>query len=336
MNLSFERIKEITTGAVRIINAENGISFLRFTEAQESAYKSRSESFWKRSFCTAGTKLLFRTNSTKLSIKVSTSSLNTRAYFSFDIFSNGKPVGYLDNFSHSFLPDDYTSAEFLYGEFKKSFELGSGEKTVCIHFPWSVKVVLHELSLDDNAFIKPIKPNKKLIAFGDSITQGYDALRPSNRYISKLADYLGAEETNKAIGGDRFFPELAELPDSFSPDYVAVAYGTNDWNCTKRSDFQINCKAFFDALIKNYPEAKIIAITPIPRANMAEARPYGDFRNLYGDILSAASPYHNITVINGFELIPQNTSLFADRILHPNDEGFELYFKNLIKKIKNL
>ena len=50
MNLSFEEIKEITTGAVRITTEENGMAFMRFTKEQEELYKLRSENFWKRSF----------------------------------------------------------------------------------------------------------------------------------------------------------------------------------------------------------------------------------------------------------------------------------------------
>lgn len=333
MNLSFEQIKNITTGAVRIVNGDNGISFLRFTEEQENAYKTRSENFWKRSFCTAGIKLLFRTNSRKLLIKTFALSGIARNFFSFDVFVDGKLVGYLDNFSHAELPKDYVDSDFESGEFLKTFELGSGEKTVCVHFPWSVQAVLREFSVDDNAFIEAIKPCKKLLAFGDSITQGYDALRPSNRYIAKLADYLGAEEINKAIGGDRFFPELANLPDAFTPDYITVAYGTNDWNSIERDIFKNNCTKFFNALSKNYPKTKIFVITPIWRANLNAPRPYGDFKNLYNDIVDATIPHRNITVINGFEFVPKDISLFSDSVLHPNDNGFNFYYSNLIDKI---
>ena len=72
MNLSYEQIREITLGAVNVVNGNEGISFLRFTEEQQSLYAERTENFWKRSFCTAGIKLSFRTNSKNLSIKIIT------------------------------------------------------------------------------------------------------------------------------------------------------------------------------------------------------------------------------------------------------------------------
>ena len=97
------------------------------------------------------------------------------------------------------------------GEFSRNFALGGGRKSVCIYLPWSVIVEIEELSIDDTAYITPIKPSKKLIAFGDSITHGYDALRPSNRYVAKLAEALDAEEINKGIGGEIFFPASMAL-----------------------------------------------------------------------------------------------------------------------------
>lgn len=60
-------------------------------------------------------------------------------------------------------------------------------------FPWSVRASVKELSIGDNALIEPVKTEKKLLAYGDSITQGYIALRPSSMYTSKLADFLNAE-----------------------------------------------------------------------------------------------------------------------------------------------
>ena len=44
----------------------------------------------------------------------------------------------------------------------------------------------------------------------------------------------------------------------------------------------------------------------------------------------------NITVIEGIDLVPHDTSLFSDKFLHPNDKGFDYYVNNLYKKLKEL
>jgi len=338
MKLNCAQLREIATGAVRVEEEDGGIRFYRFTKEQEELYERTCNYFYKKTLTTAGIKLLFKTNSEKLFLDILV-EWGARGvpyhYFSIDIFADGKTVGYLDNFSDMMpLPQDYTDAHCPFGEFSKSFDLGSGTKLLCIHLPWSVKNLIKEISIDDGAFIEPVKPQKKLLAFGDSITHGYDALRPSNRYISKLAEMLGAEEYNKAIGGEAFFPELAELKDSFEPDYITVAYGTNDWNGTDEKTLKKNSKAFYENISKIYPHSKIFAITPIWRKDMHEERECGAFEDVEKHIKEAVKGIKNIVVISGFNFVPKEEKYYADLRLHPNDEGFSHYYKNLYNEIK--
>lgn len=336
MNLNLSQIRDITTGAVRIEEIDNNIHFYRFTKQQEELYKNRSDDFYKKTFATSGIKICFHTNSQTLFLRTEITGGSSRSYFAFDVFVNGVKIDTLDNFSDIDIPQNYTTLNFPLGEFSKEFNLGVGEKEVCVYFPWSVKVILKEFIIDDNSFIKPVKPNKKMLCFGDSITHGYDALYPSNKYITKLADMLNAEEYNKAIGGEIFFPELAATREDFEPDYITVAYGTNDWNKCSKEELTHNYKDFLCNLSNNYPNAKIFVITPIWRKDMNESRLFGDFKSVGEIIQKQTAAFSNISVIQGFEFVPQNEDLFADLRLHPNNEGFEYYFENLSKHIKDI
>lgn len=336
MNLNLSQIKNITTGAVRIEEIDNAFHFYRFTKHQEELYKNRNTSFYLKTFSTSGVKMRFRTNSQSFFLNVDTSSGNTRSYFAFEVFVNGEKIDDIKNFCESELSGDYTAAQFPFGNFSKKFHLGTGEKKVLIYFPWSVKATIKELIIDDNSFIKPVKPSKKMLVFGDSITHGYDALYPSNRYISRIANMLDAEEYNKAIGGEIYFPELAEENEPFEPDYILVSYGSNDWNRSTKEDLAQNCKEILCNLSNHYPKAKIFVITPIWRKDMNESRPFGDFRSVGEIVEKQVVEFKNASVIHGFEFVPQNVDLFADLRLHPNDKGFEYYFQNLSKHIKDI
>lgn len=334
MKEHFEQIASVCLGAVRASETDRGIRLYRFTEEQEALYRQRSEGFYKKSFATAGMKLLFETDSETLFLKVNVSAGGSpRRYFSFDVAVNGEIIGYLDNFSGEVLPKDYTQVQLPLGEFSRNFALGSGKKNVCIYLPWSVIVEIEELSLDEGAYITPVKPSKKLLAFGDSITHGYDALRPSNRYVARIAEALEAEEINKGIGGEVFFPELAKACDGFSPDYITVAYGTNDWSGTEEGDFKERCFAFYEALSRNYPEAKIFAITPIWRKDYQAETAFGSFGKVAEDIRAIVENFENITCICGYDFVPHEEKCFGDLRLHPNDEGFEHYAHNLGRQI---
>lgn len=336
MRLSFEQIKEIATGAVDTHIEDGMLHLRRFSSEQMELYRQSNKSFYKKAFALSGMKLLFKTDSKNLFMKFKTEESTTRKYFSFDIFVNGNPVDYIDNFSHMEIPQMYANMDMPLGDFSKNIYLGEGEKTVCVYLPWSVKVLFEEISVDDNSFIESVKPEKKLLVFGDSITQGYDALRPSNRYITRIADLLCAQEYNKAIGGEKFFPELAELKEAFVPDYILVSYGSNDWFHRDVETFKVKCKGFFENLVKSYPNTKIFAVTPIWRKDMTEERIFGDFKTVDPLIRNAVKDIENISVISGFDFVPKEEKYFADLRLHPNDEGFKYHVKNLSEEIKAL
>ena len=336
MNLNLSQIREITLGAVRVEKIENDVYFYRFTAQQEELYKNRDDDLYAKTFATSGVQIRFKTDSQYLFLKTQVSKASSRGYFAFDVFADGKKIGSLDNFSDVSLPQDYTKLSLPYGEFSKKFELGVGEKEVCIYFPWSVMATIKELSVDDGAFVMPIKPSKKTLCFGDSITHGYDALYPSNKYITKLCNMLDAEEYNKAIGAEIFFPELAAAKEDFEPDFITVAYGTNDWSHCTKEEFIQNCSKFFYNLNKNYPNSKIFAITPIWRKEMHEEREFGRFEDGAPIIEKEASVYDNVSVISGFDFMPRDENMYADLRLHPNDKGFECYFDALSKNITEL
>lgn len=333
MKLNIEQIREITTGAVRITEEQDGIHFYRFTKAQEEMYRNVSRDFFVKSQATAGVRMEFLTDSKTLEIKTNISSGSSRKYFAFDVFVNGELNGHLANFNEEDVTEDYLSVEYEQGNFSKTFSLGEGEKTVSIYFPWSVAAVIEELIVDDGAFVMPTKEKKKLLVYGDSITQGYDALRPSHRYASRIADAFGLEEVNKAIGGEVHRVALAEEKDDFTPDYIMVAYGTNDWSKCPKADVKEKCEGFYKALCTNYSDTPIFTIAPIWRKDEDSYHDFGKFHEMEELIRETVKPYKNITVISGYDFIPKEEKYFSDKRLHPNDAGFEHYFHNLYKEI---
>ena len=332
--LSNEQIKSLMTGAVDFEETSGSIIPYRFTKAQRDVYLSNDD-FYSKSHSSAGIKMRFKTDATNICLKVSFSRGSSRTYYSFDVYSNGNLVGFLDNFTGVKIPKAYAKIECPWDDVCKSFELGNGIKEVCILFPWSVSVHISEIVLEGATFAEAIKNDKTFLVYGDSITQGYDALRPSNRYMTRIVDYFGFDEISKAIGGEIFNPDLAKEKDDFIPDLIYVSYGSNDWNKTTYDEFKINCRGFFENLKNNYPDVNIIAATPLWRKEITEKRPFGEFSKVEEYIYQISNNIGNMKVISGFNLVPHNEEYFADLRLHPNDKGFELYFENLKNIFKN-
>lgn len=321
MKLTLEQIQSITLGTMRVWEEEGLVCFQRFTQQQMEMYKERNLDFYKKAHSTAGVKLQFKTDSEHLSLKVQIVPGSSRTFFSVDVFVDSKLIGAITEEQERYL-----------GEFSGEFSLGKGEKTVTVHLPWSVGAKIQELCLDEGACIAPARPAKTLLMYGDSITQGYDAKQTSMRYATKLAEFLNAEEHNRAIGGEVFYAPLAQL-EELSPDYITIAYGSNDWNRVSRADFTEQCSTFIQTVSEKNPQAEIFVLTPIWRKDLREERAFGRFEDVETILRTCCEGLSNVKVIRGFDFVPKDESYYADLYLHPNDEGFRHYVENLCKAI---
>ncbi len=325
MKLTLEQIKSITLGAVDIWEENGLVCFCRFSKEQMEMYRVKNPDFYKKAHSTAGIRLSFRTDSRTLSLGLETEPGSSRKYFSVEIFADAKFVGAITEEQERYL-----------GDFSGEFALGEGEKTVTVYLPWSVGAKIAKLCLDDGAFIQPVRPEKTLLIYGDSITQGYDAKRTSLRYAGKLTEFLEAEEHNRAIGGEIFDAQLPKLEAEICPDYVFVAYGTNDWSKAPRERFQEQSREFIKTVSEKYPQAEIFVLTPIWRKDLHKETAFGDFADVEKELRDACKDLSNVKVVYGFDFVPKDESYYADLYLHPNDEGFVHYAENLCKEIGKL
>lgn len=339
MKLSFEQIKSAAQGALWLEERADGIIFHRYTKAQEEDYSKLYEGKCKKIFCPAGVRLEFKTDSQSLFLKVNASVGTGCNFFMIEVMADGKRIGTLGNIEDDtklFEENgaDLPSDTFCLGEFQKGFTLDKGEKTVRIYMPWSVVVVLEELCLDDDAAFTPVKRPRELLMFGDSITQGYHTRYPSCSYASRLTDALGVEAINKGWGGDRFYPILIREREEFTPKYITVAYGTNDWRNRTKEDFEENCAEFYKRLSEQYKDSRIFAVSPIWRKDNYLETKMGQFSYAADFIEKTAASLKNVIFIRADEFMPHDDTLYADRRLHPNDRGFETYFNALYAAIK--
>ncbi len=329
MKLNLEQIKIMTQGAERIVESDGAVQFFRFSEEEMQVCGGSNE------LCTAGVQMEFRTDADGLTITGQTrEAYPIRSFFSFDVFVNGACVGYIKNFDEDESKCIYADKKFPVGEFAGEFDLGAGDKCVRIVFPHSVISEIKQIEFKNATYVEPVKKDKKIIMYGDSITQGFDALHPSQTYAMRAANELGAELINKGIGGAPFLPELAEVPNDAEPDYVTLAYGTNDWNSVEPDEFERSCRRFVQAVVRNYPRARIFAITPIWRADFEQQKKFGAFHHVERIIKKVCAELDNVTVISGWELVPHESACFGDGKLHPNGEGFAYYARRLMKKMQ--
>lgn len=334
MILDISSLERLTRGVVKIENKRGAFQFYRFNEAEMEHYAPTAH--LKKSYATAGVYIAVKTDASAVRISGNARPGSSRSYFSIDVLIGDELVGEIKNFEHSAMIPDYTAKPFDMGEFSGRVELPVGENAVHIVLPWSAALDIYEIELVGASIAEPIAADRKMLIYGDSITQGYDAENPSRSYASRLARALNADAINKAIGGEYFSPKLASIKNDNNPDVITVAYGTNDWSRLSMPEIVRNASAFYSSLAEHYPNAKIFAISPVWREILGEPDYLETFMQVSKLIESIAARYDNITHIEGIDLIPHDTANYADIRLHPRNMGFDHYADNLIKKIKEL
>ena len=319
--LNIEQIKQIAHGVARIEEIDGRIAFYRFTKEQQELYKKVSSDFYMKSFSTSGVSLEFDTDSEHLELAVSICKGSSRRFFTHSILVNGERIGELSGEIES-------GAEYV--PFCKAFSLGSGMKRVRIVMPWSVASNLVALELDEGAKVVPVTKERQILMFGDSITQGYDAMQPENAYAIQIATRLNAEARNKGIGGERFRAQTALLKDDMEPELITVAYGTNDWANSTKEEFEAACSGFYTNLRNTYPNAKIIALAPVWRSSINDKKQIGVPLSYIVEYIKGVSEnISDMTVIDCIDFIPHELGNYQTDGLHPIDAGFEHYAKNL-------
>ncbi len=331
MKLDFEKIQEITQGVERIVEDCGELFFYRFTEPENELY-SLSE-LYPRTFSTAGVKFHFKTDATELSLNVRVEKLTDISLFAFDIYVNKEYRASIKNYPYDIPKTGYSETNYPIGKFGAKLELLPGDKEIEIYFPWSVKGILKSLELQNSTYVQAVKREKKLLVYGDSIVQGTAAQNPSRVHTVQLADFLEAELHSKAIGSEVYFPELAELKnENYCPDYICVGYGANDWYTLSYEDAEDKCRRFWQAICKNYPIAKKICVSPIWYKNNNEERPFGPLSGAEKIQRKVTGKFPNIIFVRGWELIPPGEDYFVDGV-HPNNEGFDMFYRNLKSKL---
>ena len=313
MNLTCEDIRAIAHGALSVSQNEEGeIVLRRFNERQMQLYETVTPEFFRKAHATSGVRLEFVTDASFVELCYHTLYASSRRFYYFDVFVDDVMM---QHFGHEDVAEVKSTLRV---------DLPEGTHTVKIVFPNLAETRICSLLIEDGASLTPVSKKRTLLCYGDSITQGYDAKYASQSYTNLLADKLGAEMIDQAIGGEVFRPELVGNDLGFTPDIITVAYGTNDWSGRTLERTESHSADFYARLRAAFPEAKIFAITPVWRADNHRITKVGTFEQGRALVRNAAMA-NGITVIEGDTMIPHIREIFSDNYLHPNDYGFKFY-----------
>lgn len=321
--LSFEEIRPILVGAVEIEERANGIHARKCTKKQIEAWEKEDPFLGITSRATSGIRLEFLTDSKRMRFAF---SCGTKVELLIDGMLRAQ-------YDMSVQRDLGEPLEVLLTDSRLE---SREELQVTLTFPsHDDPGVLELLELDDGAYVKPCTYDRKILFYGDSITQGWASEIDSDSYAYRVSRFFRAESVIQGIGGGIFLESTLDRI-AFDPDIIVIAFGTNDATRENVSleSFAHNVRAVLNFMEAEYAGKKIFVISPIWRGH-SDGRPMEESFVAYRTLLEHEVASRNgLILIPGLELMPPMPRYYQDRYLHPNDLGFAVYAERLIERMQ--
>jgi len=330
--MDIEKVKSFTKGVCAFSEKPDGFFMPERMTAPQSAYfEAMNSAMAMRAHCSAGVRFDFVTDEKELSFDYRIPE-SYRTEVAFDVYEN-------DVLYSSVMNTTGQDGRFVYRV------LTEGKVRITIHFPCIAMVTFRNVSFDNAEPHRDPENMKKILFFGDSITQGVDCGRNASLNFPALtARYLNTEFVNLGVGSAMFCPEFIDAGHPFVPDEIVVAYGANDGVTKNRTDAEVESKTaeFMKKIKSTYPGAAIYALSPVWswRNDENGSKPYTPEeklrQQLVRDVIIKFSAENGIAFIDGMKLVPHMQEFFRPNDPHPVEIGFSLFAAELSKKIAAL
>lgn len=331
-NIVFYDIK--TTESIRVYGLYNVQNETQFKRMPTEVAKATSEQVFKLHTNPTGGRIRFKTNSSRIVLRVSVPNVSTRSIITmltqagFDFYKtiNGKQeyIGCI------YPPIDLTDG------YINELNLGDGEKELTIHMPLYNDVSDVHIGLEKGATLLPAndyKYEKPILFYGSSITHGASVSRPGQAYEAMLArrydtNFINLGFASGAKAEDAIIEYMASLDYSiFVSDY--------DHNAPTPEHLEATHEKLYKAVRAKHPDVPYIMLTkPILYHKLDNAENDRRREIIYATYQNAlANGDKNVYFIDGkaiFKDIPTGDCT-ADSV-HPNDLGMHI-MANAIGKI---
>ena len=348
-----EELKKYYFGAYSFEETEDGyLQAFQYTKAQMDYFQGAFDFWYDRCMASTSKTIELNTEATKISFDFKIIWMGSPDSFELQVDGQITKIQYVMDYMKADLPPMFGKPgedgpdRKAFGEEKPEppqggfpgwklpkegkieWELPEGKKNVVIYLPADATVVVRNFELNAPAK-RPVK-NEKVLWLGDSITQGFGPLRSGQTYVTVANRILNYDIVNQGIGGYVYDKKSLMKMDGYQPDKIIVALGTNQYGSETMTDVE----EYYETLTGIYGnEIPILCISPIWRGDQPEG--YEKFVSFCENVKKIAGSYKNVTVVDGFTLVPHLKEYYLDN-LHPNCLGTENYGRNLVEIIRKL
>ncbi len=313
-------------------NSIDGVEFERISNAARISYGNSSTTNFNSGL---SIDMFSNTKYIAVTFKNIESSYGVNYPLTVDVFLNGVRETEIQTLA-SRVGHDYTIAYKLPSD-------AAEYNRITLQFAANMSIAVKKIKIDEGAVTAPVPKDGTIVVLGDSITEGAECYRPADVWAAVVAEKYNFRMLNQAVAGWSFAGYNVEGDyGDIKPDYVLVANGTNNFASghetaeAKRGPITSSMKAMIDNIHTIFPETKIYGITPIwrndengPKCTLLEVSDI--IKEVYGE-------YDDITVIDGYNLVPHEEAFFSNPTLalHATYAGHAVYGENMVKELMNL
>lgn len=296
-----------------------------------------SDGVFQLHFHTAGGRIRFCTNSSRISITACLNHVSKMPHFAFSGSIGFDLYEQVDN-KQIFLgaaipPLDVTDRlEYIW-------ELNSSEMhELTLHLPLYSGVDDIYIGIDQNATFSAAPSYaypKPVVYYGSSITQGGCASRPGNAYPNQISLMLDCDHINLGFSGNAKAED--SMADYISKLDISVFVYDYDHNAPDEAHLAATHERMYQTIRAAQPNLPIIMLS-MPKCKPSDTpklqRRFEIIRQTYQNAI--ASGDKNVYMIPGTDLLGDCTEIATVDNCHPNDLGFYLMAKKLAPLIRQL
>lgn len=314
MKASRQTLKKFIKGALTIRDEGAYICPLTYEEEQIKMFEEADWGWHWRSQFSSGTRIELKTDATEICFD----------YYATDFSSSDNTF---DLYVDGVLQVVHKVSKFHFDKF--NYQMREGWKHVQIYLPTDCHVGIKNFNI--NGAYKTVKDKgENVLLIGDSITQGYGTFMSGATYANVLQRKTGYNLISQGIGGLPF-KDCVLYKGEYNPDKIIILLGTNYYD-TPSYDYEKEVEGFFKKLNELWGDKEIVYISPLWRDNDVN---WERFLWCIDVATNEALKYDNITVVDGFDLVPHVHECFCDKI-HPNAYGSELLASNIAFVLKEI
>ena len=187
--------------------------------------------------------------------------------------------------------------------------------------------ILFTCSKKENS-IKPLAPQDIILAFGDSLTYGYNA-KPEESYPAVLSHLSGHKIINEGVLGDTSKDGLGRLSPLLEDNrikLILLCFGGNDiLQGLPKTALKSNLKAMIHMAKEKKIHVLLISVPNLGLFGLSAMKLYEEVAN-----------EENVPLLSGvLANILETPSLKSDQI-HPNAAGYKIMAESVYKKLQEL